>query len=338
MDRPRLALGALIVLTAVVYAPLRTAPFVFEDAHYRGAVPGWQVPGRGLTVATWQITDTPQAGHLLNVGLHLTNTALVAAVGSALVSPLGGVLAAAVFALHPMQTEAVAYLAARGELLVTLGVLLAVLGALRPTWGGLWLLLGGIGLALVSKEIGVVAMPLGLWTLAVFQPGEWRTRLLTTGVGVLGTLLLVVQAERLSAWLAMPATGGGPVVGGLDFVLFQLAAIWRVLLLAVVPVGFSLDPDITGLSAAWPALAVVATGVAGIGLAVTWRRQPVIAWALGWVAIVVAPRLLVPTAEWFHEYYGYPAVVALSILLGWAAAAFITASEAPTRTAWPTVT
>src|ERR1700728_2942310 len=75
-----------------------------------------------LTYTTWwaliQVSPEPYAFHLLNVSLHLAGVAFVFSIlRLCLKSPVAAFGGAAIFALHPMQVETVAWVAEMNNLL-----------------------------------------------------------------------------------------------------------------------------------------------------------------------------------------------------------------------------
>lgn len=311
------AVVGLLALAAWVYSPLVAAPFVYQDA-VPGAV-GWALPGRGL--AAWTLLQTPTSAlaHTGNLLLHLLNGWLVWRVAGRLVSPVAGLCSLGVFLLHPLNSESVAYVTARADLLVTLWVLCAVYAALRwlDRQGVGWLI--GMGtacaLAALSKEIGVIAVPLvALTALVVQRPAPALIHALWCGAGV----VIGATALRLQGWLAV--WDAGRLLTWPAFAGAQLIALWHLLTLAIWPVGFSVDHDIVGLGAAWSVAAGALTVLAGAIGIWAWRRVPLLAWALGWVAICVAPRFLFAdvefTSEFLTEYKLSTAMVGVSVGLG----------------------
>lgn len=325
MDRrpsiTRVTLGLLLLVTALVYSPLRTAWFVYEDDHGITGATTWTMPGRGLTQWAYGVLGTQApAQHAVNVGLHLTVGVLVYAVAAVIATPLAGVLAATMLLLHPLSSEAVSYLSARGDLFVALFTLLVVWAVL--TWTdrrGAWrLAVAGMALlgAALSKEIGLVAIPLVVLTLLVFRRGLPQTGWLTSALW--GGLGVVAGATwwRVSTWIVTAHGDGGAVFDWPTFVTLQLTAVWHLLALIVWPAGFSIDHDIIGLAFAWRiAAAALTASVAVLGVW-AWRRAPLVAWVIGWVALCVAPRVVFASTEFVHEYHLYPAMTAVSIGIG----------------------
>ena len=314
------ALIGLLLLTTWLYSSVVSAPFVFEDAKALQQIPGWSLPGRGLTQWTWMAIgyDSPTA-HAVNIGLHLVNGTLVAVLGSALAGPTAGVVAAGVLLLHPLSSEAVSYVTGRADLLVTLFVLLGVWLTVRWSQdGGAWRLAcvgASLVLAAMSKEIGLIGIPLTVWTLIVVRRlphTVWLLHGLWLGLG----LVVGGAWDRIAGWIGMSGHNGGSVFAWPEFAALQLVAVWRVLLLTLWPVGFTIDPDIIGLAPTWHVWTGLLTLLTGALVVWAWRRAPLLAWGLGWVGICVAPRFVFATNEFMKEYQSLTAFAGLSVLLG----------------------
>lgn len=100
--------------------------------------------------------------HLVNILLHACVVALLWRLARRLgMSPFTATFAAALFALHPVHTEAVVGIIGRAELQMTLGTLLVALFGLKfarsGRMGHLLLAAAAYGFALLSKEQGYLA-------------------------------------------------------------------------------------------------------------------------------------------------------------------------------------
>jgi hypothetical protein len=165
----RLALLAVAVLAA--YAASLPAAFQFDDYNVivrNPAVQNWAALagelGHGLRPAlkvsyalNWTLGEgEPWGFHAFNVLIHAANACLAYCVGLRLARrwsvgmPDAIWLAALVFALHPVQTEAVTYISGRSTSLAATFYLGAVLVYLRagPAWASLAL----FALACATKE------------------------------------------------------------------------------------------------------------------------------------------------------------------------------------------
>ena len=224
-------LGALLAVTAIAYAGTLTAGFVWDDADWVlpliGTSPGtafWdslksRQVGGGLAFAYyrpvaafsfaldgWLWGSSAQGFHLTNLLLYLGCLVLAFLLAKRLLpAPEPALLAAAVFALHPVHVEAVAALQGRYDLLAFAGGTAALLGFLqalehRPSV----LLLGGTGLALLggllSKEAALVVPALALACWALGSPE--RRRPLGHAVRAFVPFLLALAAYGLLRGLA----------------------------------------------------------------------------------------------------------------------------------------
>lgn len=315
------------MLTAALYSPLWSAPFVYEDGHWLATVDkGPHVPvvlGRALTVASYHVNWRldgwdPRGYHVGNVLIHLVNGMLVWRLGGALLTPVLGVLASGLFLLHPLNSEAASYVSARSDLLMTTGILLAVWLSLGrwTVWRGV-----GVGLALLvaasSKEIGLVGVLLVVWTLALWRAAQLRPAVVAPLWIALGAILGLSWTTVASWWVAGTGNGAVGLAAWSEVLPRQHAAIWHLLRPDAWLTGLTLDHDFTVLTRFAQLLAGLLTLLVLALAAATWRRWPLFAWAAGWTALCVAPRLLFRTNEWINEHQLYAATAALSVLGAW---------------------
>jgi tetratricopeptide (TPR) repeat protein len=120
----------------------------------------------------------PGGHHATSVVLHALNTVLLYAVLDAMTaSPWRSALAAALFGLHPLHVESVAWIAERKDVLSTclwLLTLLAYAGYVRrPGVGRYFLVMLGLALGLMAKPM-VVTLPCTLLLLDYWPLGRWR--------------------------------------------------------------------------------------------------------------------------------------------------------------------
>jgi Flp pilus assembly protein TadD len=137
------ALALLLATTALAYAPALDGPFVLDDpralrdARVSSPLEApwaiWRAAPRPLLVASLALNHavgglSPRGYHLVNVGIHLAAILLAWRLARRLLARagmgdregrVGALLAAALFALHPLQAEAVAYVVQRGESLAS---------------------------------------------------------------------------------------------------------------------------------------------------------------------------------------------------------------------------
>ncbi len=176
---------------------------------------------RPLTVLTFRLNYLlhelqPLGYHLVNVILHAGVSLLYHALASSLLPPVPACVAALLFAVHPVHTEAVTGVVGRAELLASVFFLLVFLqygkmcrqsGGLR--WRGMMLVCLLIAAAMLSKEQGITVIavcvlqevivaqcltPRSLLTMAAAAsksgPPVWVKRLIVLMMAGLGLMFL----------------------------------------------------------------------------------------------------------------------------------------------------
>jgi tetratricopeptide (TPR) repeat protein len=256
--------------------------------------------------------NSPGGYHLTNVLLYATVVWLVAAVGRRL---YGGTwmpaAAAAVFALHPIHVEAVAFISARNHVLPAMGMLLALAGYHRFRHGPgrmRWMALTGSALAfafgLLSTETAL-SLPLVLVWYELTLGGRranaehrsrwsWGLPFLPHVILGLGFLWL-----RWGAVESLGSAGLGPDIlwrrlpGTLEILArYTVLAAWP---FGMQPAYIPLRPE--SLLQPWPLAGLLILAASAVAIAAWWRRQPEAAFALGWFLIAMAPVAdLVPLA------------------------------------------
>ena len=241
--------------------------------------------------------------HLTNVGLHALNAAvLCAVVGSMTRSAGAGVLVAALFAVHPLRVESVAWITERKDVLSGLFFLLALgsyLGyARRPVWWRYGLVVVCFALGLLSKPMLVtlpaVLLLLDFWPLgrirgwspptaapaiAAHAPG-WIVveKLPLVGLAV-GSSLMTIASQRAGG--ALVQLGQIPlderlanVVSG--YATYVAQFLW--------PTGLAVFYPYTAPPWYAPALAVVLVAITAVAVH-TAQRAPYL--TVGWLWFVV---------------------------------------------------
>lgn len=154
----------LVAAVGATYANALTASFQFDDwnvivhepkvhslAAWWASMPGIR-PLLKLTYAlNYTISPGPMLFHLENIGIHAVNACLVFALLAKGTTRATGLMAALIFALHPVQTEAVTYVTGRSCSLSAMLVLLALLLSS-------WLSPACLACAIAVKETAVMAI------------------------------------------------------------------------------------------------------------------------------------------------------------------------------------
>jgi tetratricopeptide (TPR) repeat protein len=196
---PYAAAGAGAILAAFwAYSPALHGPFLFDDNFLPFAIgnvasaplSAWIHGLRPLLMATYWMNarlsgDDPWSYHVFNIVIHLIATGLIFLIVRRLLEwarvPVGRLnllagFGAALFLLHPVQSEAVAYLAGRSEALSVTLVLAAFTVFLYRSssaisWGAVMAVIALFGGAILAKEHTVVLPVLLLLTDYWWNPG-----------------------------------------------------------------------------------------------------------------------------------------------------------------------
>ncbi len=188
---------------------------------------------RPLTELTFWLNDalfgrSPISWHVVDLLLHLAVVALVWDVLRKLIGDRAGLIAAAIFAVHPMMTEPVAYVFARATLLATLFSLLAIRAGSRNDFGSpaFW-----FTVAMLAKE-ECAALPLVLMLLPRRRTAT--TRRCTRSWQCSSSLWQSASARstppprfKAPAWAQMPASLRSPILASQGVVDLAILAALR---------------------------------------------------------------------------------------------------------------
>ena len=306
---PKKLFPYLLLSAAVLFSFGRAlqAPFHFDD-HALAVDPAITSPAGGLTV--WRLTQTrpltyftfwlnhrlggldPAGYHAVNLAIHLTSSFLVMLCLRRLIPERAAWIAAFVFAIHPVQTEAVVYVFARSTLLASCLTFASLLYWLK---GRHWLAVGWFAAALMAKE-EVAAFPVFLAWLHATISANRKER-----APIAAMLLLAVAAvTRVAIVAAMtPGSGAGAQSGiaPLDYFLTQGYAILRYLQLLTIPVGFTVDPEIQILRD-WRGVVCWATIAALVAIAMRFTaRARAGFWLIGALILLAPTSSIFPAAD-----------------------------------------
>jgi hypothetical protein len=300
---------------SVLYRPLTTLSYALD----------WRIAGG---TAAWP--------HFMNAVWHGVVTALLLLLLCALrARATAALLAAAVFAVHPVHVEAVANVVGRAELMTAAFMLGAALLFTRPTRtmrtaGGLALLLLLFALALLSKEIAVV-LP-GLLVLVDVATGRLRPggigawlRLRLAPLLALTVVLVLYLGVRN---LVLGALTPGDLDPSLEVLSSPLHRIYTALQAWPQYARLLFNPRVLladyGPRIMMPATALNVAGILGAALLATCLAGGVVSWqrrsglaaaALTWFPIAILPvsNLLIPIGVLVAERTLYVPSIALSL-------------------------
>lgn len=282
----------LVIATLAVNWPILSAGEVYEDRTYTQPSVSlrWE-PSRMLTGYTWalQADQSDRARHAVNLSVHLLNGVLVGSLAASL--GLSAWLVMGLFLLHPIQSEAAGYLAARADLLMTMCLLLMACALVRGWW------LAACGCALLAmgcKEIGVAAVG-----IAAIWPGRPRWMVgVVTGLAALGlaAALTLIRVYGSVEWIRQQAAGLGGQLTGL-----------------IAPGTLMLAPDPVPYS--WAATGALFVACA---LVLVWAwRSPVRRLAALWIVSCLVLRFVIPTPQSvLNSHQMYAAMVGICLWIG----------------------
>ena len=328
--------GPLLVVLAAAAAlsPCLWASFHFDDHSLFtdpviAASSGWwevfrMERTRPLTYLTfWLNVQTagrePFNFHLVNLLLHLATVWISWGVFRRLAGERVALAAMLIFAVHPVQTEAVTYVFARATLLATGLCLLCWKAWLDDKYAAA---VAYFALALLAKE-EAAAFPVFLLGAEFFNKKRSlkNAAVLRTPLVLMGALVAAAAGRLAYAAEVTERAGVGFSLASLspaEFALTQPRVIWEYLRLVVWPIGLNFDRDFplsTGFDAvtiaAWGALALAA--VAALSYA---RKAEAAYWAIGFLILILPTSSIVPLADVFAERRVYLPMLSLSLAAG----------------------
>jgi tetratricopeptide (TPR) repeat protein len=236
-------------------------------------------------------------------------------------------LIAALWAVHPLQTESVTYIVQRAESQAGLFYLLTLYGFIRYTAGRFWnwFLFTGSAclLGMGTKEVMATAPFVVLLYDRAFVSGSFRTawqrhgRLHLCLLGTLGLLAVLVISGRGRGG----SVGANEVVTGWGYACTQVVAVVRYLWLTVWPARLTLDYG-TQVEKNYAVILPCALAVSGALFltAVAIVRRPQVGFIGFWFFAILAPSssvfpVVTQTVAEHRMYLSLAALIAGAVLL-----------------------
>jgi tetratricopeptide (TPR) repeat protein len=359
-SHPRPLVASLVlVLAAGVYLNALHNPFVYDDHHLVVANPSLQHLANVRAIVLHDVTrpvvnlsyavdralwgDQPWGFHVTSVLWHALNALLLlllvrrliedrAAAGEAPGLGLSPFAAAAMFAVHPMLTEAVGYVGGRSEVMCTAFVLLAMLSGRRwlrgdgPQWAVLTLAFWIAGLA-AKESAAMVPFLLAAYDWLINREGGTPAsrRWLTVHVPFIGVAALA-GLTRLWVLSTIEYPGTASVHGNL--VPVALDVIRRYIGLLVVPSGqtiFHAVPPTAVFSAETLLASLILSSLAILAWLLR-RPEPAVSFGITWFLLLLVPSsalVLLNRGEPMAEHRIYLASCGLflsaGVAFGWLA-------------------
>lgn len=282
------------------------------------------------------------AFHLTNLVLHLANTALLLLVLSAMTHrKWPSAFMAAMFALHPLHVESVAWVAERKDVLSTLFWMLAIIAYLRylsrPDARRYVFLLAAFAAGLMSKPM-VITLPLALLMLDYWPLGRLRPMIEKYGSPVAAwrklvaekypMLVLSITSAFITSYAMYTMPEGTTTVAARElsypigvraanavysYAVYIIKTIWPAKLAVFYPhPGYSLP--------VWQVLASAAFLVVVTVLALlAARRYPYV--TVGWlwyvITLVPASGIMQGGRHGMADRFTYIPMIGLSIIVAW---------------------
>lgn len=271
---------------------------------------------------------TPFGFHLTNLLLHLTNAILVYVLVSSLTNSNVAFIAGLLFAVHPLQTEAITYIAGRADPLA-LGFLLAALLCYRKSGArpgaNLWGVasLASFLLALLSKEMAMILPALLiLYDLITDPPAHPRELPGRIGRRYLPYLLILgayLGLRRLITDLQITPEGGATLTFS-QRLLLSLRVLAEYLWILVLPQNLHMERTVPVPTS--PANLPVLIGALAllllIGIAYrAWPRVRALTFGIGWFIVGFFPvSNLIPLNAFMAEHWMYLPAIGLFVAIG----------------------
>lgn len=339
------ALGALF-LAFEIYDPALHGEFVLDDrtlpfltpVYERLPLLAWLEGSRPMLDFTYwlnfQLSGTnPYTYHVVNVLLHFLTAVVVALIAARLLEwagvqnegiarPALGAFAGALFLVHPLQTESVAYVASRSEVLSTLfyyGAYCVFLYRRTEsiTWVRAAAILALFGGAVLSKQTAITLPLLLVFTDVCWVKGGLRANRLLYGVLALGgvaSVIFVLKSLSTADNTVLHVQGMTPFT----YFLTESRVLWTYIRLFFLPAGQNADPEVAvsqGVMAQGAIIAVAAWAAVAAAAWVYRKRWPLASFGLGVFLLLIAPTSsVVPIADVLQERRLYLPFLGLALI------------------------
>jgi cytochrome c-type biogenesis protein CcmH/NrfG len=367
LRRKPILLGALLVLaTLLLYGPvthhefltLDDRPYVTKNIHVS--------TGLNLGNVVWAFTSFHEANwhpltwlshmadcqlfglkpgphHFVNVALHAVNVLLLFWL---LQRATGAVwrsfLVAALFAVHPLNVETVAWVAERKSLLSAFFSLLTIAAygwyVRRPNWKKYLVVAAAFALALMSKPMAVslplVLLLLDYWPLERYEDLPFRRKWVRLSLEKLPLLLLSAASSAVT--MAAQRSGGAAADASVKTLSWRLenAVVSYVAYLGktVWPAKLAVFYPHPWHSLPWPDVIAAAVILVAITMAVLYfhrARYLTMGWFLFVITLIPVIGIVQVGHQAMADRYAYVPCIGLFIIIAWGLSDVVTTAAIP---------
>lgn len=341
----------VLLATLAVYAAAPGTAFQYDDfrvvvvdndvhswAGWWAAMPGMRPLTKASYVANWIVSPEPAGFAIAGVAIHAASSLIVlalarrwlAAFAPTLPRPGFAALATAlVFALHPAQTEAVAYIAGRSTALSTVFTLAALLAWERArdgspaAWRAATMLLF---VAAMGARESAWTLPFALVLVEVAR-GERMSEALKRTLPFWGlALVLAALVLAIAPYRQLLATSLS-IRPPLDNLVAQVDSVVYLVTHPLLTLRLNFDPDLVAresIDGAWFAKGATLAALLAFGVA-QLRKRPWLGFGILWFFLALAPthgplaRYELANDRQLYLAIVGPALVAGVLLASWSA-------------------
>ena len=318
-----------LLLAALIWPASLAGPFQFDDwnviveqpavhslAAWWHSMPGIRPLLKLSYALNWIVSPTAQAFHLFNLLIHAVNIALVWRLLGHWpnLNRQARAWALLVFALHPVQTEAVTYISGRSVSLMVMFCLLSLLCWLHGQGPRRWLAATFFLLALAVRETAL-PLPLVLFVWLCLSGMHWRQavrELIPLWLVMLGVIVSGAHVYRPLLESALATRDP------LENLALQVDALRYLLMRPLLLLQNNIDPDLphrAGFDMAWWASLLCLL----FALTAAWRlrrSRPDVSLAIAWFLLWLLPTSSVlARLDPVAERHLYLALITPAILL-----------------------
>ena len=347
------AVVVVVVAVLAAYAAAGATAFQYDDfrvivgdsrvhswSAWAASMPGMRALTKATYVLNWATPPSPAAFAWTGVAMHIASALVLLALAQRWIPAMAkdcprpdaaALVCALVFALHPAQTEAVVYAAARSTALSSLATLLGLYAWERARDGSrsLWigLCVAAMAAALAARE-AAWTLPFAVLLVEIARGARVRDAIVRTtplwiALALLAALGAAIAAHRelLSSSLA--------IRGPLDNLVAQVDAVAYLVTHPLLTLRLDFDPDLharEAIDAVWSARLAAIVAVLAFA-AVQMRRRPWLGFSILWFALALLPtHNVLARLELANDRQLYIAMAGPALALGVALASM------PTRT------